>query len=79
MAHLAILFDNLDAKRAELEAKAVTFFAEAVTNDGGSLAGWRWAYFSDPDGIVLELVEEVFRRDQDRRAGAAAYWATRKG
>lgn len=77
-AHIAFLVDDLDAKRAELEAKGVEFFAEAVTNEGGALAGWRWAYFSDPDGVVLELVEEVFRRDDERRAGVADYWAARR-
>jgi catechol 2,3-dioxygenase-like lactoylglutathione lyase family enzyme len=75
--HIAFLVDDLDAKRAELEAKGVEFFADSVTNDGGSLAGWRWVYFADPDGVVLELVEEVFRRDEDRQAGVAAYWAGR--
>lgn len=75
--HIAFHVDDLDAKRAELEAKGVEFFAEAVTNDGGALAGWRWTYFSDPDGVVLELVEVAFRRDEDRRAGVAAYWASR--
>lgn len=75
--HLAFLVDDLDAKRAELEAKGVEFFAEAVTNGGGSLAGWRWSYFSDPDGVVLELVEVVSRHEEERRAGVASYWAGR--
>lgn len=76
-AHLAFHVNDIEAKKAELEAKGVTFFADIATNEAGSLAGWRWVYFSDPDGIVLELVEEIFRRDEERRAGVAAYWAQR--
>lgn len=76
-AHLAFVVDDIVAKKAELEAKGVEFFADIVTNEEGALAGWRWVYFSDPDGIVLELIEVAFRRDEERRAGVAAYWASR--
>lgn len=76
-AHLAFMVDDIVAKKAELEAKGVTFFADIATNEAGALAGWRWVYFSDPDGIVLELIEVAFRRDEERRAGVAAYWAAR--
>jgi catechol 2,3-dioxygenase-like lactoylglutathione lyase family enzyme len=76
-AHFAFLVDNIEAKKAELEAKGVRFFADIATNDAGALAGWRWVYFSDPDGVVLELIEVAFRRDEDRRAGVAAYFAAR--
>lgn len=76
-AHLAFLVDDIEAKKAELEAKGVQFFADIATNEAGALAGWRWVYFSDPDGVVLELIEVAFRRDEERRAGVAAYFAAR--
>ena len=41
------------------------------------LAGWRWVYFQDPDGYPLELVEVAFYNEQERRAGIAAYLASR--
>ena len=41
------------------------------------LAGWRWVYFRDPDGILLELVEIAYERPDERRAAIAAYEATR--
>lgn len=78
-AHLAFVVDDIVAKKAELEAKGITFFADIATNEAGPLAGWRWVYFSDPDGIVLELIEVAFRHDEERRAGVAAYWAAHGG
>jgi hypothetical protein len=45
--------------------------------DEGVLAGWRWVYFQDPDGYPLELVEVAYSNDDERRAGIAAYLATR--
>jgi len=41
----------------EMEAKGVKFFTPPNTISEGPLAGWKWAYFKDPDGITLELVE----------------------
>lgn len=76
-AHLAFLVEDIEARKAELEAKGITFFSEVNTNAEGPLAGWRWVYFSDPDGIPLELIEIAFRRDDERRAGVAAYFAAR--
>jgi hypothetical protein len=45
--------------------------------DEGVLAGWRWVYFDDPDGYPLELVEVAYYLEEDRRAGIAAYLASR--
>ena len=41
------------------------------------LAGWRWVYFEDPDGYPLELVEVAYYNEEERRAGIAAYLASR--
>ncbi len=45
--------------------------------DEGVLAGWRWVYFSDPDGYPLELVEVAYYNEDERREGIAAYLASR--
>ena len=42
------------------------------------LAGWRWVYFTDPDGITLELVEVAYTRPAERRAGIGRYLAQRE-
>ena len=76
-AHPAFLVDDIDAKKAELEAEGVTFFSEVNVVDEGVLAGWRWVYFADPDGYPLELVEVAYYNTEDRRQGIAAYLASR--
>jgi lactoylglutathione lyase len=55
--HVAIRVKDIAAKMKEMEAKGVKFFTPANTISEGALAGWKWAYFKDPDGITMELVE----------------------
>ena len=43
----------------------------------GPLAGWRWVYFSDPDGLALELVEVAYYLKEEREAATAEYLRTR--
>ena len=76
-SHVAFLVDDIEATKAELEAKGIEFYGRVNTVDDGVLAGWRWVYFEDPDGYPLELVEVAYYRDQDRRAGITAYLASR--
>ena len=77
--HVAFLVDDIEAKVDELEAKGVRFFSRPNHIDEGVLAGWRWAYFTDPDGITLELVEVAYSRPEaERRAGVEAYQAIRR-
>jgi catechol 2,3-dioxygenase-like lactoylglutathione lyase family enzyme len=71
--HVAFLVDDAAATKAELEAKGVPFFSEVNVVDDGVLAGWRWAYFADPEGNALELVEIAYTRPEERRAGIATY------
>ena len=78
-SHVAFVVDDIHAKKAELEAKGITFFSEVNTVDEGVLAGWRWCYFADPDGYPLELVEVAYTRPEERAAGIAAYLAARDG
>src|SRR5205823_6998252 len=76
-SHIAFLVDDIEAKRAELEAKGIEFYSPVNVVDDGVLAGWRWVYFSDPDGYPLELVEVAYYNQQERQAGIAAYLASR--
>jgi catechol 2,3-dioxygenase-like lactoylglutathione lyase family enzyme len=75
--HVAFLVDDAAATKAELEAKGVRFFSDVNVVDEGVLAGWRWAYFSDPEGNALELVQIAYTRPAERQAGIAAYRAQR--
>jgi catechol 2,3-dioxygenase-like lactoylglutathione lyase family enzyme len=75
--HLALRVDDIVAKKAELEAKGVDFLAEIGGFDEGALAGWRWVYFHDPDGIPLELVEVAYSNEAERRRRVLAYLADR--
>jgi catechol 2,3-dioxygenase-like lactoylglutathione lyase family enzyme len=76
-SHVAFLVDDIEAAKAELEAKGIEFFSPVNIVDEGVLAGWRWVYFSDPDGYPLELVEVAYYNQDERRAGVAAYLESR--
>jgi catechol 2,3-dioxygenase-like lactoylglutathione lyase family enzyme len=75
--HVAFFVEDIEATKADLEAKGVSFFSDVNAVDEGVLAGWRWVYFSDPDGNALELVEIAYTRPEERRAGIEAYVAER--
>jgi len=76
-SHVAFLVDDIEAKKAELEASGIEFYSDVNTVDEGVLAGWRWVYFEDPDGYPLELVEVAYYNAEERREGIAAYLASR--
>ena len=67
----------MQATKAELESQGVPFYSDVNVVDEGPLAGWRWVYFSDPDGLALELVEVAYYLKEEREANAAAYLRTR--
>jgi len=75
--HVALQVEDIYAKKAELEAKGVTFLSDVNIVDEGVLNGWRWVYFNDPDGIPLELVQIAHYREEERRTNIATYLATR--
>ncbi len=77
--HVAFRVDDIDAVRRGLEAKGIEFLSSPNVVDDGVLAGWRWVYLHDPDGIPLELVQVAYTRPDDRRAGIAAYLDERYG
>jgi catechol 2,3-dioxygenase-like lactoylglutathione lyase family enzyme len=76
-SHVAFRVDDIEATKAELEAKGIEFFSDVNVVDEGVLAGWRWVYFSDPDGYPLELVEVAYYNEEERRGGIDAYLASR--
>ena len=76
-SHVGFLVDDIEAKKAELEAKGIEFYSDVNVVDEGVLAGWRWVYFEDPDGYALELVQVAYYNAEERQAGIAAYLASR--
>lgn len=76
-AHVCFKVDDVRAAKAELEAKGVKFYGEVNVVDEGPLAGWRWVYFSDPDGLALELLEVAYYPEDERKAAVAEYLASR--
>jgi catechol 2,3-dioxygenase-like lactoylglutathione lyase family enzyme len=73
--HAAFLVADIQAKKRELETRGVEFLSDVNVVDEGPLAGWRWVYMLDPDGITLELVEIAYTRDEERAAAIEAYLA----
>jgi catechol 2,3-dioxygenase-like lactoylglutathione lyase family enzyme len=57
-AHLAFKVDNIEEMRKKLEGTGVDFHSPINSYMEGGKTEWKWCYFRDPDGIVLELVEE---------------------
>jgi catechol 2,3-dioxygenase-like lactoylglutathione lyase family enzyme len=76
-SHIGFLVDDINAKKAELEAKGIEFYSDINAVDEGVLAGWRWVYFEDPDGYPLELVEVAYYNEEERREGITAYLGSR--
>ena len=64
--HVCFQVDDVRAAKAELEAKGVEFYSDVNVVDEGPLAGWRWVYFPDPDGLPLELVEVAYADEAAR-------------
>jgi len=72
-AHVCFRVPDVRSAKAELEARGVRFYSDVNVVDSGPLAGWRWVYFSDPDGLALELVEIAYYLRDEREAASAAY------
>jgi len=61
--HLCFEIDDIDEAYAQLEARnleGLAFHNEPSTMgaDQGPLEGYRWVYFRDPEGNLLELMQE---------------------
>jgi len=76
-AHVCFKVSDVAGTKAELETHGVPFYSEVNVVDEGPLAGWRWVYFSDPDGLALELVEIAYYDVQARQLAAADYLRAR--
>jgi len=76
-AHVAFHVEDIAGTYADLSAKGVPFNSPPNVVDDGPLAGWRWAYFTDPDGHTMELVEVAYVRQDERSSSIAGYEAMR--
>lgn len=54
-AHICFEVDDIDTAYQELSAKGAVFNAPPGEITAGAMAGSRWAYLRDPDGIQLEI------------------------
>ncbi|HEU0207215.1 MAG TPA: VOC family protein [Pseudolysinimonas sp.] len=59
-SHVALRVDDIASTVAELQAKGIQFLTPPNVVDDGTLAGWRWNYFLDPDGYTIELVQVAY-------------------
>jgi catechol 2,3-dioxygenase-like lactoylglutathione lyase family enzyme len=57
-AHLALKVDDIAGTRKKLEAAGVEFHSPINTYVEAGKGEMKWCYFRDPDGIVLELVQQ---------------------
>lgn len=56
-SHVCFEVDDIEAAYLELKEKGALFNAPPDEIPEGELAGTRWAYFRDPDGIQLEIMQ----------------------
>lgn len=57
-AHVAFKVDDIEKTRKALEGAGVEFHSPINSFMEAGKVEWRWCYFRDPDGIILELVEQ---------------------
>ena len=76
-AHVCFEVDDIYATKAELESHGVVFNSDVNVVDEGPLAGWRWCYFKDPDGLALELIQWDYYKKEEREAAVAEYLKNR--
>jgi catechol 2,3-dioxygenase-like lactoylglutathione lyase family enzyme len=55
--HIAFQVDDIDNAFAELTERGVVFNDQPIKIDSGPLAGCAFAYFPDPDGVLLEIFQ----------------------
>ncbi|MCL5961650.1 MAG: VOC family protein [Chloroflexi bacterium] len=55
--HFAFEVSDVDAAYEALAEKGARFFNPPQTLSGGRLEGYRCAYFSDPDGVTVEIIQ----------------------
>ncbi len=57
--HIAFVVADIDKAFKELSARGVRFNATPIHIDSGPLAGCAFAYFTDPNGVLLEIFQEA--------------------
>lgn len=57
--HIAFVVEDIDEAFARLQSQGVTFNAQPIHIDSGPLEGCAFAYFPDPDGVLLEIFQEA--------------------
>ena len=57
--HIAFVVEDIDEAFKDLTAKGVKFNATPIHIDSGPLAGCAFAYFPDPNGVLLEIFQEA--------------------
>ncbi len=57
--HIAFNVDDLNAMYEDLVAQGVAFKSPPVTVTGGPNKGNLGIYLTDPDGVVIELIQQV--------------------
>jgi catechol 2,3-dioxygenase-like lactoylglutathione lyase family enzyme len=55
--HIAFQVHDIDAIYQLLVDHGVRFTSPPATIPAGPMQGWRWTYFSDPDGVSLEIIQ----------------------
>ena len=58
-SHIAFKVQDIEGTRSRLEEAGVEFHTPIQKFMERDDVEWKWCYFRDPDGIVLELVEEI--------------------
>jgi catechol 2,3-dioxygenase-like lactoylglutathione lyase family enzyme len=64
-AHPCLEVEDIDAAYARLQARGADCFTPPLPIDDGALAGYRWFYFRDPDGLLVELFQPPARTHEE--------------
>jgi catechol 2,3-dioxygenase-like lactoylglutathione lyase family enzyme len=55
--HVCFQVDDIESAYAELSDRGVQFWTPVNRITEGPAKDWKFVYFSDPDGVQLELLE----------------------
>ena len=55
--HIAFQVADIDGVYQRMVDHDVRFTAPPATIPAGPMAGWRWTYFLDPEGVSLEIIQ----------------------
>lgn len=72
-SHIAFEVNDIESEKRRLEREGVHFLSDINVVDEGPLAGWKWVYFLDPDGISHELVEISYENEDEIKKSIEQY------